>query len=209
MGRALLGKKLGMTQIFDGEGNVVPVTVLQVEPNVIVLKRTSVKDGYEAIQLGYGQIKPQHVNKPMQGHYAKAEVKPRKLLREFRVEDAGQYEVGQELAVDTFKEGDLVDVSGKSRGKGFAGVIKRHGHSRGPMSHGSKYHRGVGSMGASADPSRVFKGKKLPGRMGGKKVTVQGLDVVRVDVERDLLLVRGSVPGAKGSYVTIKESVKA
>ena len=200
-----------MTQIFDEQGQAIPVTVVQVEPCRVVQKKTSATDGYEAIQVGIGTAKPQRVNKPLKGHFAKANVEPARYLREIRIEDSEvmqSLEVGQELRADLFQEGEYVDVTGTSKGKGFAGAIKRWNFHRGPMSHGSMYHRRVGSLGAT-DPQRVFKGRKLPGRMGGVRRTVQGLQIVKVDPERNLLLIRGSVPGPKGALLEIRETVKA
>lgn len=209
MARGILGRKLGMTQVYDENGNIVPVTVIEAGPCFVVQRKLPASDGYSAVQLGFGEVAPAKVNKPESGHFKKAGVKPRRLLREFRVENPEEYAPGQEVRVDIFAPGQLVDVAGISRGKGFAGTIKRHGGHRGPMTHGSKYHRGPGSHGASADPSRVFPGKKLPGRMGGSRVSITGLKVVKVDLEHNLLLVRGSVPGARNSYVEIRESRKA
>lgn len=205
--KALLGKKIGMTQIFDANGKAVPVTVIQAGPCVVVQTKTEKSDGYEAIQVGYGQQKESRVNKPLKGHFSKGQLKPLRYLKEFRLESAADYKVGQEISVDIFAEGDQVDVSGISKGKGFAGAIKRHNFNRGPMAHGSKYHRRPGSLGALG-PNRVFKGRKLPGRMGTDKVTVQNLQVVKVDKERNLILVKGSVPGPKKALLTIKQSVK-
>lgn len=207
--KAILGKKIGMTQVFDEAGRMLPVTVVEAGPCLVTQVRTADRDGYTAVQIGYGEISEKHANRPLLGHLRKAGVGPRRHLREFRVEDPERYELGQEIKVDIFAPGEVVDVRGTSRGKGFAGAIKRHGFRRGPMSHGSKYHRGVGSLGGSSDPSRVFKGRKMPGRMGGEKVTVQGLELVRVDPERNLLLVKGSVPGVCGSLLTIRASGKA
>jgi len=207
----LFGTKVGMTQIFDEEGQAIPVTVVQVEPCRVVQKKTTATDGYEAVQVGIGTAKPQRVNKPLKGHFAKANVEPARYLREIRIEDSEvmqSLEVGQELRADLFQEGEYVDVTGTSKGKGFAGAIKRWNFHRGPMSHGSMYHRRVGSLGAT-DPQRVFKGRKLPGRMGGVRRTVQGLQIVKVDPERNLLLIRGSVPGPKGALLEIRETVKA
>ncbi|MBS4535558.1 50S ribosomal protein L3 [Clostridium sp. D2Q-14] len=207
--KGILGKKIGMTQIFTEDGNVVPVTVVEAGPmNVVQIKTTEV-DGYDAVQIGYDEIKEKKVNKPKQGHFNKAQVSFKKHLTEFKVDGENEYEVGQELKADMFEVGDKVDVSGISKGKGFQGVIKRHGQSRGPETHGSKYHRRPGSMGGSSDPSRVFKGKKLPGHMGHKKVTIQNLEVVKVDADKNLLLVKGAIPGPKGGLLRIKESVKA
>lgn len=208
MEKAILGKKLGMTQVFTPEGQVIPVTVIEAGPCYVVQKKSNAIDGYEAIQVGFGNLKDKHITKPQAGHFAKANAAVKKYVREFRLADVSAYEVGQEIKADTFSEGDWVDVTAKSKGKGFAGSIKRHGQSRGPMTHGSHYHRGPGSLG-SVDAARVFKGRPLPGRMGGEKITVQKLQVVRVDGERNLLLVRGAVPGPKGGLVTIKNSVKA
>lgn len=206
MGKAILGRKLGMTQVFDGEGRMLPVTVVEAGPCVVVQKKTRERDGYDAIQVGFGEVRERRLTRPVRGHFAKAGVPARRLLREFRVEDAGAYEVGQEVRVDVFTPGEKVDVIGRSRGRGFAGVIKRHHSRRGPMSHGSKYHRRVGSMNAATDPSRVFKGKKMPGRLGGGRVTVRGLELVRVDPERNALLIKGSVPGVRGAYLAIRSS---
>ncbi len=211
MPKGLFGTKVGMTQIFDEQGQAIPVTVVQVEPCRVVQKKTSATDGYEAIQVGIGTAKPQRVNKPLKGHFARANVEPARYLREIRIEDSEVMqglEVGQELRADLFQEGEYVDVTGTSKGKGFAGAIKRWNFHRGPMSHGSMYHRRVGSLGAT-DPQRVFKGRKLPGRMGGVRRTVQGLQIVKVDPERNLLLIRGSVPGPKGALLEIRETVKA
>ena len=205
----VIGKKVGMTQIFDENGKVVPVTVVEAGPCVVVQKKTIAKDGYEAIQVGFGEIREKLVNKPRKGHFAKAGVSLRRTLKEFRLEDCSGYEVGQEIKADLFAAGDKIDVSGVSKGKGFQGPIKRHGQSRGPESHGSRYHRRPGSMGACSYPGRVFKNKKLAGHMGSVKVTVQNLEVVRVDADKNLILVKGAIPGPKGSMVTIKEAVKS
>ncbi|MDW7652354.1 MAG: 50S ribosomal protein L3, partial [Bacillota bacterium] len=199
--------KVGMTQVFTEGGQVVPVTVIEAGPCVVVQKKTAEIDGYEAIQVGFAPIKEKNVTKPLAGHFKKAGTEAKKNVRELRLVDTGGFEVGQELKADMFAEGEWVDVSGISRGKGFAGSIKRHGQSRGPTTHGSHYHRGPGSMGA-VDAARVFKGKKLPGRMGGDKVTVQKLQIVRVDTERNLLLVKGAIPGPRGGLVTVKNTVK-
>lgn len=206
--KAILGRKIGMTQIFSEEGKAVPVTVIQAGPCMVVQTKTAKTDGYEAIQVGFGDQKESKITKPLKGHFAKAQVKSLKFLREFRLENAADYKVGQEIGVDVFQEGDKVDVSGISKGKGFAGSIKRHNFHRGPMAHGSKYHRGSGSLGA-VGPNRVFKGRKLPGRMGSDKITVQNLQVVKVDKERNLLLVKGAVPGPKKALLTIKASMKS
>jgi large subunit ribosomal protein L3 len=208
MAKGILGKKIGMTQIFVEGGEFLPVTVIEAAPNVVLQKKTAETDGYNAIQVGFDDKKESRTNKPEKGHAAKANTNPKRYVKEFRLEDAAEYEVGQEVKVDIFSEGDIIDVTGISKGKGFQGSIKRHNQSRGPMSHGSRYHRRPGSMGA-VDPMRVFKGKALPGRMGGERITVQNLEVVKVDTERNLLLVKGNVPGAKKSYVTIQSAVKA
>ncbi len=208
MGRAILGRKIGMTQLFEEDGLVHPVTVIEAGPCVVVQKKHKATDGYEAIQVGFDDIKERRVNKPMAGHFAAAKVKPKRFLREFRVESADEYKLGQELTAEMFSAGDLIDVTGTSRGRGFAGVVKRWNFRRGPMSHGSMYHRRVGSLGAT-DPARVFKGRKMPGRLGGERVTTLGLKVVRVEPERNLIMVRGSVPGPNGGLVTVRESVKA
>jgi len=209
MEKGILGKKLGMTQVFDESGNIIPVTVIKAGPVKVVQKKTAESDGYSAIQMGFEDVKPGKVNKPIKGHFDKAGVEYKKVLREFRIENPDAYEVGQEIKVDIFKEGDRVDVVGTSKGKGFQGTIKRWGQGRGPMTHGSKYHRGVGSMGGSSSPSRTFKGKRMPGRMGGERVTMQNLEVVKVDPEHSLLLLKGAVPGPKGGLLFIKDSVKA
>jgi len=208
--KGVFGRKIGMTQVFDEQGNFVPVTVVEVGPCRVVQKKTVEKDGYEAVQIGFGTVKERRVNKPLKGHYAKAQVPPHQHLKELRIEDSEvmqALEVGAELRADIFSPGEYVDVTGTTKGKGFAGTVKRWNFSRGAMSHGSMYHRRVGSLNAT-DPQRVFKGRRLPGRMGGERRTVQGLQVVRVDSERNLLLIRGSVPGAKGSWLEIRETVK-
>lgn len=205
--KGILGKKLGMTQIFTAEGIVVPVTVVEAGPNVVTQIKTVEKDGYSALQVGYGDAKEKSLNKPQKGHLAAANVL-KKHLKEFRVESTEEFTVGQELKADIFAEGEKIDVCGISKGKGFQGPIKRHGQSRGPESHGSRYHRRPGSMGAASFPGRVFKNKKLAGHMGSVKVTVQNLEVVKVDADKNLILVKGAIPGAKGSVVTIKEAVK-
>ena len=207
--KTLIGKKVGMTQIFDEKGNVVPVTVIEAGPCSVVQVKSVETDGYNAIQLGFGTVKEYKVNKPVKGHFAKAKVTPMKHLREFRVSDVSSVKVGDEIKVDAFVSGDSVDIQGISKGKGFQGVIKRHGQSRGPMGHGSMYHRRPGSMGPTSTPGRVFKGKKLPGHMGVETVTIQNLQVVAVDLDKNALLVKGSVPGNKGSILKIKTSVKA
>ncbi|NJP36004.1 50S ribosomal protein L3 [Alkalicoccus luteus] len=208
MTKGILGKKLGMTQVFTEAGEAVPVTVIQAEPNVVLQKKSAEGDGYEAIQLGAFDQKENNQNKPRKGHAAKADTTPKRFVKEIRDADTAELEVGQEVKVDVFAEGDIVDVTGKSKGKGFQGAIKRHNQSRGPMSHGSHYHRSPGSMGP-VDPNHVRPGKLLPGRMGGDTVTVQNLEVVKVDAERNVLLVKGNVPGAKRSFVTVQSAVKA
>lgn len=209
MKKFMLGKKIGMTQVFDEEGSSIPVTVVEAGPCTVIQKKTVESDGYEAVKVAYSEVKERRVNKPVKGQFEKAGVPPKKYIREFKVDNVNEYEIGQEVKVgDMFQPGDRVDVSGVSKGKGYQGTTKRFGTRIGRMSHGSKYHRGVGSMGSSATPSRVFKGKKLPGHMGVDNVTVQNLDVVRVDPERNLLLLKGSVPGIKGGFLVIKETVK-
>ena len=198
-----------MTQIFDEKGNVVPVTVIEATPNVVAQVKTVETDGYNSIQLGYGEVKDKHINKPEKGHFTKAGLAAKKHLREFRVEDVENYKVGDEVKADIFEAGEKIDVQGTTKGKGFQGVIKRHGQHRGPMGHGSMYHRRPGSMGSTSTPGRVFKGKKLPGHMGRVTVTIQNLDVVRVDMDKNVILVKGSVPGAKGAILKIKSAVKA
>ena len=208
MMKGILGKKIGMTQIFTEEGVVIPVTVIEASSAVIIQKKTIEKDGYTAIQVGFEDAKAKRINKPLKGHFDKAGAQYKKYLQEFRIENPEEFEIGQEIKVDIFNAGDKIDVNGISKGKGFQGVIKRHNQSRGPMTHGSKHHRAPGSMGASAHPARVFKGKNLPGHMGNERVTVQNLEVVKVDAEKNLLLVKGAVPGPKGGLLTIKETVK-
>ena len=225
MKKAILATKVGMTQIFNEDGVLTPVTVLQAGPCVVTQIKTVENDGYSAVQVGFVDKKERIVNKDRsgkkevlhrhgvtkaeQGHFAKAGVSGKRFLREFRFENADEYTLAQEIKADIFAAGDKVDATAISKGKGFQGAIKRHGQHRGPMTHGSKYHRHAGSNGAASDPSKVFKGKKMPGQMGNKKITVQNLEVVRVDAENNLLLVKGAVPGPKKALVTIKESVKA
>lgn len=209
MEKAILGTKIGMTQLFDEDGKVIPVTVVEAGPCVVVQKKTNETDGYEAVQVGFGDVKEKRLNKPQKGHFAKADVAARKFLREFRLADVSAYNVGDEIKADIFAAGDSIDVTGTSKGKGFAGPMKRWGLHRGPMSHGSGYHRGSGSMGACSTPGRVMKGKKLPGHMGNVKVTVQNLEIVKVDADKNLILIKGAVPGNKGGLVVIKNSVKA
>ena len=205
----LLGKKIGMTQIFNEEGKVIPVTVIEAGPCVVSQVKTEETDGYNSIQLGFGAIKESKVNKPERGHFTKANIAPARYLREFRVDSIEDVKVGDELKADIFMAGDKIDIQGTSKGKGFQGVIKRHGQHRGPMGHGSMYHRRPGSMGSTSTPGRVFKGKKLPGHMGAETVTIQNLEVIKVDLDKNIILVKGSVPGAKGSILKIKSSVKA
>ncbi len=209
MQKAILGKKIGMTQIFTEDGVVIPVTVIEAGPVSVVQKKTVENDGYNAIQVGYVDAKDKALNKPEKGHLAKANVSGKKVLKEFRLDDDSAYNVGDEIKADIFQEGDKIDVTGISKGHGYAGTVKRWGTHRGPMTHGSGYHRGVGSMGACSTPSRVMKNKRLPGHMGVEQVTVQNLDVVKVDAEKNIILVKGAVPGPKGGVVTIKNSVKA
>jgi large subunit ribosomal protein L3 len=208
MTKGILGRKIGMTQVFAENGELIPVTVVEAAGNVVLQKKTVENDGYEAIQIGFEDKREKLANKPAKGHAAKANTAPKRFIREFRGANLDEYEMGQEVKVDIFAEGDLVDVTGISKGKGFQGAIKRHGQSRGPMAHGSRYHRRPGSMGPVA-PNRVFKGKALPGRMGGEQITVQNLQIVKVDVERNLLLIKGNVPGAKKSLLKIKSAVKS
>ncbi|HEY8495745.1 MAG TPA: 50S ribosomal protein L3 [Limnochordales bacterium] len=210
MPKGILGKKIGMTQIFDESGHAVPVTVIEAGPCVVVQKRTAEREGYTALQLGFGDVPEKRVNKPMKGHFKAAGVKPVRYLREVRVRDGEAFaslEVGSEIKADVFSAGEYVDVIGVTKGKGFAGTVKRHNFNRGPMSHGSMYHRRVGSLGPQG-PQRVIPGRRMPGRMGAERRTIQGLKVVRVDVDRNLILVRGSVPGPRGSLVLIRETVK-
>ena len=209
MKKAIIGKKLGMTQVFTEKGVLVPVTVLDVTPNVVTQVKTEENDGYEAVQVGYGEIKEKQLIKPRAGHFKKAGVEGKKHLREFRFENAADYAVGNEIKADMFEPGDKVDVSGVSKGKGYQGAIKRHGFHRGPMTHGSKYHRHAGGMSAGTSPGKVRKGRKLPGHMGNANVTVQNLEVVRADAEKNILLIKGAVPGPKGTLLFVKETVKA
>ncbi len=209
MNKGLIGKKLGMTQIFDEQGKVIPVTVIEAGPCVVAQVKTVETDGYNAIQLGFGDVKESKINKPEKGHFAKSKLTPKKHLREFRLDSVENINVGDELKADTFTAGDQLDIQGTSKGKGFQGVIKRHGQSRGPMGHGSMYHRRPGSMGPTSTPGRVFKGKKLPGHMGSQTITIQNLEVVRVDLDKNVILIKGSVPGAKGAILKLKTSVKS
>ena len=225
MKKAILATKVGMTQIFNEDGTLTPVTVLQAGPCVVTQIKTVENDGYDAVQVGFIDKKDKIINKDkggkkeivhrhgltkaQQGHFAKAGVSGKRFVREFKFENAGEYELAQEIKADIFEVGDKVDATAISKGKGFQGAIKRHGQHRGPMTHGSKFHRHAGSNGAASDPSKVFKGKKMPGQMGNKRITIQNLEVVRVDAENNLLLIKGSVPGPKKSLVTIKEAVKS
>lgn len=204
----ILGKKLGMTQIFTEDGIMVPVTVVEAGPMVVTQLKTVENDGYQAVQVGYGEAKEKSLNKPQKGHFAKAGVGLKKFVREFRSEDVANYTLAQELNVAMFEAGQKVDVTGTSKGKGFQGPIKRHNQSRGPMSHGSRYHRGPGSMGAASDPSRVYKGKKLAGHMGAVRVTIQNLEVIKVDAEKNLILIKGAIPGPKKGLVVVKKAIK-
>lgn len=208
MKKGIIGRKVGMTQIFDEKGNVIPVTVIEATPNVVAQVKTVETDGYNAIQLGYGEVKDKHINKPEKGHFAKAKLTPKKHLREFRLETIDGYKVGDEVKADIFEVGEKIDVQGTTKGKGFQGVIKRHGQHRGPMGHGSMYHRRPGSMGSTTTPGRVFKGKKLPGHMGSQTSTILNLDVVKIDTDKNVILVKGSIPGAKKSIVRVRKSVK-
>ncbi|MTK12961.1 MAG: 50S ribosomal protein L3 [Clostridiaceae bacterium] len=209
MKKAILGKKLGMTQIFGEDGKIIPVTVVEAGPCVVVQKKTTEKDGYQAIQVGFADIREKLVNKPVKGHFAKAGVALKRFVKELRLEDISAYEVGQEIKADVFAVGERVDISGISKGKGFQGTIKRWNGHRGPMSHGSKFHRSVGSMGASSSPSRTFKNKKLPGHMGNVNTTVLNLQVAKVMPEKNIILIKGGVPGPNKGFVVIRNTVKA
>lgn len=210
MQKAIIGKKIGMTQIFDENGKVIPVTVVEAGPCTIVQKKTVENDGYAAVQMGYGDVKPQRLNKPEKGHFAKADVAPKKTLKEFRLDNSDALNVGDVVKADTFAVGDSVDVSGTSKGKGFAGAIKRHNQHRLKETHGTgPVHRQAGSMGACSSPSRIYKGKGMPGHMGAEAVTVQNLEIVKIDVENNLIAVKGAIPGPKGGIVSIVDSVKA
>jgi len=207
--KAILGKKLGMTQLFGEDGILIPVTVIEAGPCRVIQKKTAENDGYDAVQVGFLEKKEKHTTKPLQGHFKKAGTGYMKYLKEFKLETAPEMNVGDEIKADVFAEGDSVDVTGISKGKGYAGTIKRWGTHRGPMTHGSGYHRGPGSMGACSSPSRVMKGKKLAGHLGVEKVTIQNLSVVKIDAEKNIIAVRGAIPGPKGGLVVIKNSVKA
>jgi large subunit ribosomal protein L3 len=208
MVNGLLGRKLGMSRIFTEEGRWIEVTLLEAGPCTVVQRKTSDSDGYDAVQVGYGEVKEKRVNKPQMGHFKKTGIAPKRFLREFRIDGSSELQPGDELKIDMFKSGDRVDVSGTSKGKGFQGVIKRHGYSGGPGGHGSHFHRAPGSIGQCADPAKVYKGKGMPGQMGNKKTTTQNLEVIDVDPEKNLLVVRGAVPGAPGGLVVVKQSVK-
>jgi len=209
MKKAIIGRKIGMTQIFDENGKVIPVTVVEAGPCAVLQKKTEEKDGYNAIQVGFEDIREKLANKPKKGHFAKAGVSLKRIVREFRLENIDEYEVGSEIKADVFAAGDKVDVTGVSKGKGFQGTIKRWNFHRGPMAHGSKYHRAVGSMGAASDPSRTFKNKKMPGHMGNKKSTILNIEVVKVMADKNVLLIKGGIPGPNKGYVVIKDTVKA
>ncbi len=209
MKKGILATKVGMTQIFNVNGVLTPVTVLQAGPCVVTQVKTVENDGYSAVQVGYVDKREKLVSKPIKGHFDKAGVSYKRYVREFKLENADQYSVKDEIKAEIFAAGDKIDATAISKGKGFQGAIKRHGQSRGPMAHGSKFHRHAGSNGAASDPSKVFKGKKMPGQMGNKKVTIQNLEIVKVDAENNLILVKGAIPGPKKSLVTIKETVKA
>lgn len=209
MKKAILATKVGMTQIFNDEGVLTPVTVLQAGPCVVTQVKTEANDGYKAVQVGFVDKRAKLVSKPLKGHFDKAGVAYKRFVREFRFDNAEDYSVKDEIKADIFAAGDKIDATAVSKGKGFQGAIKRHGQSRGPMAHGSKFHRHAGSNGAASDPSKVFKGKKMPGHMGNKQITIQNLEIVKIDAENNLILVKGAVPGPKKSLVTIKETVKA
>jgi large subunit ribosomal protein L3 len=210
MKKFIVGKKVGMTQVFDEDGLSIPVTVVEAGPCTVVQKKTVENDGYSALKVGFGQVKEKRLNKPSKGLFAKLNVPVKKYLREFRLDDLAKFEIGQDIMVsDMFEAGDKIDVSGISKGKGFQGTIKRYGQKGGPKTHGSMYHRRVGSMGSNTSPGRVFKGKKLPGHMGSDNITVQNLNVVKVDAERNLLLIKGAVPGPKGGLLIIRDTVKS
>ncbi|MEF9989810.1 MAG: 50S ribosomal protein L3 [Christensenellaceae bacterium] len=207
--KAILGEKIGMTQIFSEDGRVIPVTVVKAGPCVVVQKKTVETDGYNAVQVGYGDIKEKNVNRPTKGQYKKISAAPMRYMREFRANDEIDIEAGAQIKADVFEKGEMIDVSGISKGKGFLGVIARWGQACGPMSHGSRYHRRPGSMGACASPGKVMKGKRLPGHTGHVKITVQNLEVVKIDVDKNLILIKGAIPGPKGGLVTMRKSVKA
>ena len=209
MTKGILGTKVGMTQYFTENGELIPVTVIQAQPNVVLQVKTNETDGYESIQVGFQDKREVLATKPHKGHVAKANATPKRFIREFRNVELGEYQVGQEITVETFAAGDIVDVTGISKGKGFQGAIKRHGQGRGPMTHGSRYHRRPGAMAMAATPSRVLKGKKLPGQMGGQRITLQNLEVVSVNAEDNIILIKGNVPGSKKSLIEIKSAIKS
>lgn len=208
MNKAIVGKKIGMSQVFDADGKVIPVTVVEAGPCPVVQVKTKEKDGYAAVQVAFGNIAAKNVNKPVSGHYKKANVEVRRILQELRFDNSADYTVGQVIKADIFAVGDKVDVVGTTKGHGFTGAIKRWNFHIGPMAHGSGYHRGVGSMGANSDPARVFKNKKMSGQWGSERCTIQNLQIVRIDLERNLLLIKGAVPGARGGFVTVKQTCK-
>ena len=208
MQKGILAQKLGMTQIFDETGRVIPVTFVLAGPNAVIQKKTAEKDGYDSVQVGFIDLKEKKANKPQKGHFAKAGVTPKRFVKELRLDDVSGLNVGDEIKADVFEAGEKVDVAGITKGKGFAGTIKRWGTHRGPMTHGSGYHRGPGSMGMCSDPGRVFKGKRLPGHMGVEKVTIQNLAVVKVDADKNIILIKGGLPGPKGGLLIVKNTVK-
>jgi len=208
MNKAILGTKLGMSQIFTPEGKVIPVTVIQADPNVVIQVKNIEVDGYEAVKVGFGAVKEKNVNKPDEGQFKKANIKPAKVMKEFRFDNSKDYKMGDKIKCTVFSVGDSVDVTGMSKGRGFTGTVQRWNTHIGPKSHGSGYHRGVGSMGANTSPGRVFKNKKMPGQYGNEQVTVQNLTVVRVDAERNLLFIKGGIPGAKKGLLIVKEAAK-
>ncbi len=205
----IIGKKIGMTQVFDADGIVTPVTVVEALPMQVTQVKTLETDGYEAIQVAAGEVKEKNVNKPLKGHFKKAGVAPKKYVKEFKAENVADYKLADEIGLSIFEEGEIVDVTGTSKGKGTAGVIKRHNLSRGPEKHGSKFHRGIGSLGAASTPSRIHKGMTMPGRMGRETTTVQNLKIVKVDTDRNLLLIKGAIPGPRKGRVIIKKAIKA
>lgn len=209
MKKAIIAKKIGMTQIFSETGLLIPVTVMSAGPCIVIQKKTIANDGYDAVQVGFGEAKIKQTNSPKQGHFKKAGVEIKKVLKEFRFEDISMYEVGSEIKADIFEVGDKVDASGISKGKGYQGAIKRHGQKTGPVSHGSKFHRAVGSLSSATSPGKVKKNKKMAGHMGAVRITVQNLEIVRADAEKNIILIKGAVPGPKGSILTIRNSVKA
>ena len=209
MKKAIIAKKIGMTQVFTENGDLTPVTVLQAGPCFVSQKKTIENDGYEAVQLAFGEIKEKHLTKPLKVHFAKASIKPAKFLKEFRLDDISSYSTGSEVKADIFNTGERVDITGISKGKGYQGAIKRHNQHRGPMAHGSKFHRAVGSLSSATTPGRVKKGKKMAGHMGAKQITTQNLSIVRVEIDKDIILIKGAVPGPNGSILSVKDTVKA